>query len=88
MCSALEVPVSGSIPMAREKLNTTCAGVTLAPSGEAGDQGMAQHLNIRGEKRKALIDDLSLSAERSYLAVPAEAGVTAVLHECGPLSVD
>ena len=42
---------------------------------------MAQHVGICGEKRKALIDDISLPAEEPYLAVPAETGVAAVLDE-------
>src|SRR5208282_4225703 len=42
----------------------------------------AWHLLIRGEKRESLIDDFALLAKQSHGAVPAEAGVAAVLHKC------
>src|ERR1700691_5543177 len=43
---------------------------------------MVHHLLIRGQKRKSLVDDFVFAAEQSYVAVPAEASVAAVLHEC------
>src|SRR5208282_210093 len=42
----------------------------------------AWHLLIRGEKRESLIDDFALPAKQSHGAVPAEASVATVLHEC------
>ena len=53
----------------------------LAPRGKAGDQRVAQHLRVGGEEREALVDDRSIPAERSNVAVPAEAGEAAVLDE-------
>ena len=44
MCAGSVVPVSGSIPTACAKRNTTWAGVALVTRGEAGDQRVAQHL--------------------------------------------
>src|SRR5208282_2476389 len=54
----------------------------VSARGQTGDQGMAWHLLIRGEKRESLIDDFALPAKQSHGAVPAEAGVATVLHEC------
>src|SRR6202049_1217297 len=51
-------------------------------SGKPGDQRMTQHLRVRGKKRKALIGNLALLAEPSYVAVPTEARETPVLHKC------
>ncbi len=39
MCSALEVPVSGRIPILRAKLNTIWAGVALAFAAETRIRG-------------------------------------------------
>src|ERR1700733_6626369 len=44
-----------------------------------------EHLRIRGEKREPLVDNLSLRAEKPYLAVPTQARETAVLHKRGRL---
>jgi len=77
MCSALEVPVSGSIPAARANAKITWAGVMSSRVArpvttgwrstsifrEAGDDRMAQHIHIRCEQRKSLIDDLALATE-------------------------
>ena len=44
---------------------------------------MPQDLRVGGEQREALVDDLSIPAERSNIAVPAEAREAAVLDERG-----
>jgi hypothetical protein len=48
---------------------------------------MAQHVRLGGEQREALVDDLSIHAERSNVTAPAGAGEAAVLDERGGLGV-
>ena len=81
MCSGSEVPVSGSMPTAWAKRNTTWAGVARRRAAMPAISGVAQHLGVGGEQREALVDDAALRAERAHVAVPAAAGVAAVLHE-------
>jgi hypothetical protein len=49
--------------------------------GKSGDGRVAQDLHIRGEKREALVDDVSLAAESAHFAVPAPIGITTVLYK-------
>src|SRR5471030_1966160 len=80
MCSALDVPVRGRIPMAREKAKTICAGVTFAAAACLRTR-MIDDFHVGGEQGEALVNDVVLAAKGAYIAVPAEAGITAVLYE-------
>src|SRR5690349_12866935 len=42
---------------------------------------MAQHVHVGGEQRETLVDDAARGADGTNRAIPAEAGVAAVLHE-------
>src|SRR5689334_2729703 len=42
---------------------------------------MMQHIDIRGQKRKSLIDDLSFAAKRAKPAIPPQKGIASVLHK-------
>src|SRR5579864_8205837 len=48
---------------------------------------MAHDLQIRREKREALISNVPFPAKRSHLAVPAKTCVAAVLHKCGSFAM-
>src|SRR5206468_5740332 len=49
--------------------------------GDLGDPAALQHLEVGGEQREALVDDLALAAERADVAVPAQAREAAILYE-------
>src|SRR5580658_3590547 len=46
---------------------------------------MMQHVHICGQQRETLIHNLPPAAEAAYLAVPAQSGKAAILHEGGSL---
>ena len=86
MCSALDVPVSGSIPTAPRKGENHLRRSDPALRSQPGDQRMMQHVRICREQREALIHDLPLAAEVAHFAVPAQTGEATILHEGRRLS--
>src|SRR5438128_1721275 len=72
---AKSVPSSCSEPKAVSSSTEPVCTITYQPR--------AEHLRVGGEQGEALVDDPSLDAERSNIAVPAEASEAAVLHERG-----
>ena len=48
---------------------------------------MAENFYVCGEEGKALVDDFPFDAEFADVAVPAEMGEAAVLHEGGRFGV-
>src|SRR6478609_6398408 len=49
--------------------------------GKGGDRRMSKDFNVCGEKREALVDDVSFAAERAHVAVPAANGVASILDK-------
>ena len=51
--------------------------------GNAPHLRLSQYLPLGGQQRKSLVDDAVRPADVSYIFIPSERGVTAVLHHHG-----